>query len=112
MINYNNKTFRSVTNTANGDVSTATQFFYKQSANIVTAVYSGGNIVSGHLIAIAAADGKLDMRYHHVNINGEIMTGICFSTPEQLPNGKLRLHENWQWTSGDKTSGSSIIEEV
>lgn len=112
MVNYNNKTFRSVTNTANGEVSDATQFFYKQQENIVTAVYSGGNIVTGHLIAVASAVGELNMHYHHVNADGEIMTGICFSMPELLPNGKLRLHEKWQWTSGDKSSGESIIEEL
>ena len=39
------------------------------------------------------------------------MTGICQSTPELLPNGKLRLHEAWQWTAGDRSKGSSVIEE-
>lgn len=39
------------------------------------------------------------------------MTGICFSHPEKLENEKIRLHENWEWTSGDKSKGQSIIEE-
>jgi hypothetical protein len=51
------------------------------------------------------------MSYHQVNYNGELMTGICQSTPEILPNGKIRLHEKWEWTSGDKSKGTSIIEE-
>jgi hypothetical protein len=51
------------------------------------------------------------MRYHHVNTNGELMTGICRSTPELLPSGKIRLHEEWQWTSGDGSKGKSIVEE-
>ena len=25
---------------------------------------------------------------------------------------KIRLHENWKWTSGDKSEGNSIIEEI
>jgi hypothetical protein len=29
-----------------------------------------------------------------------------------LGNGKIRLHETWQWTSGDFSSGTSIIEEI
>jgi len=37
--------------------------------------------------------GKLDMRYQHVNNQNQLMTGICTSTPEILPNGKIRLHE-------------------
>jgi len=40
------------------------------------------------------------------------MTGICKSKPEILPNGKIRLHERWQWTSGDLSLGQSIIEEL
>ncbi len=51
------------------------------------------------------------MRYHQININNELMTGICVSTPEKLSNGKIRLHEKWKWTSGDQSEGESILEE-
>ena len=74
--------------------------------------YSGGDIVSGHLIAICDSEGALDMRYHHVNTSGKLMTGVCRSTPEILTDGRIRLHEKWQWTSGDRSSGESIIEEI
>ena len=111
MINYHNKTFRSVSNTSNGEVSNETVFQYKQDGNIVTATYSGGAVVLGHLIALVDKQGGLDMRYHHVNTKGELMTGICRSTPELLPSGKIRLHEEWQWTSGDGSKGKSIVEE-
>jgi hypothetical protein len=39
------------------------------------------------------------------------MTGICHSKPEILSNGKIRLYEEWKWTSGDKSGGKSILEE-
>lgn len=51
------------------------------------------------------------MRYHQVNNKNELMTGICKSKSEILENGKVRLHESWEWTSGDKSKGQSIIEE-
>jgi hypothetical protein len=51
------------------------------------------------------------MRYHQVNDKDELMTGICISTPEMLENGKIRLYEKWEWTSGDKSKGQSIIDE-
>jgi len=41
-----------------------------------------------------------------------LMTGTCHSTPELLENGKIRLIENWQWTSGDKSKGNSVLEEL
>ncbi|MDH7463022.1 hypothetical protein QEG73_17130 [Chitinophagaceae bacterium 26-R-25] len=112
MINYHNKTFRSVENTPNGEVSGETTFHYKQNGNIVTATYSGGGIVEGHLIALITENGDLTMRYHHVNSQNVLMTGVCRSIPELLSNGKIRLHELWQWTSGDGSTGRSIVEEV
>lgn len=112
MVNYNNKTFRSIANTGNGEVGGETLFHYHQDEMIVTATYAGGSIKKGHLIAVVLEDGSLDMRYHHINIAGELMTGICTSMPEELPNGKIRLYETWQWTSGDKSKGNSAIEEI
>ena len=52
------------------------------------------------------------MRYHQANNKDELMTGICKSKPEILENGKIRLHERWEWTSGDKSKGQSIIDEI
>lgn len=78
----------------------------------MTAVYKGGQIVSGHLIGLVDEKGNIDMRYHQVNTKGELATGVCHSKPELLPNGKIKLHENWHWTSGDRSKGKSILKEV
>ena len=112
MINYHNKTFRPIRNSENGETSGETIFLYRQEGNILMAAYSGGKIIKGQLIGVVDQDGNIDMRYHQVNTLGELMTGICKSTPEVLPNGKIRLHESWEWTSGDKSKGHSIIEEL
>ncbi|GAB3766795.1 n-acetylglutamate synthase [Spirosoma pomorum] len=109
---YDNKLFRSVTNTDNGEVSGDTLFHYHQQDQLVWAEYAGGAIVKGHLIATVLDDYSLDMRYQHVNKQNELMTGRCHSVPERLPDGRLRIHESWQWTSGDNSSGESIVEEV
>lgn len=84
----------------------------RQAGRIATCRYSGGRIVSGQLIALVDAEGRLDMRYHQVNDRGEGMTVVCRSMPELLPDGRIRLHEEWRWTSGDGSSGSSVLEEV
>ena len=110
-MNYNNKVFKPISNTDNGETSNETIFHYKQLGNIVTATYSGGKIIQGHLIGLIDSFGNIEMRYHQVNEKNELMTGICKSTPEILANGKIRLHEAWEWTSGDKSTGTSIIEE-
>jgi len=112
MIDYNGRIFRSVSNSANGEVSNETVFHYKQQGYTITATYSGGNIADGGLWATADEAGNMNMRYQHVNIHGEFLTGICFSKPEILPNGKIRLHEKWQWTCGDYSHGEPVVEEV
>ncbi len=111
MVNYNNKRFKPVTNSENGETSSETVFHYKQNGRILSAEYSGGKILKGHLIGLVDDSGRINMRYHQVNDEHTLMTGICESKPEILPNGKIRLHETWQWTSGDRSTGNSIIEE-
>lgn len=110
-MNYNDKLFRPIRNSENGETSNETLFHYKQVGNILTSEYAGGKINYGHLIGLVDSSGNIEMRYHQVNDKGELMTGICRSTPELMENGKIRLHEQWEWTSGDKSKGTSIIEE-
>lgn len=111
-MNYNDKKFRPISNTENGETSNETLFHYKQVGNILTADYSGGKVKYGHLIGLVDDAGNIEMRYHQVNDKDELMTGICQSTPEILENGKVRLHEAWEWTSGDRSKGQSMIEEI
>jgi len=111
-INYHERFFAPLCNAENGEVGPATVFHYRQRGRVVWGTYEGGEIEFGTLIANAADDGTLDMRYQHVNLRGELMTGRCRTTPEQLPDGRLRLHESWQWTSGDSSAGTSVVEEI
>ena len=93
----------------NSEVSSTTIFGYKQDGLILTCSYSGNSIISGHLIGLVENNGNINMRYHQINTNGELMTGTCQSTPEIMPNEKIRLHETWQWTSGNLSKGTSVL---
>jgi len=110
--NYAGRHFRSLENSDTGEVGDGTVFRYHQEGDLVWANYSGGEVRHGTLVARADDHGVLDMRYHHLNSQGELKTGICRSQPEILPDGRLRLHEEWQWTSGDSARGSSLLEEI
>lgn len=112
MINYHGRLFRPVSLDGEGDVSSDTIFRYSQRGDLLTADYSGGEIDYGHIIGLVDDDGNIDMRYHHITLEGDIMTGRCRSKPEVLPSGKLRIHERWQWTCGDRSNGQSILEEL
>lgn len=112
MINYHNKRFRAVQNSKNSQIAVGLVFQYQQEGEILTCDYAGGEIAKGHLIGIVDAEGVIQMRYHQVDTSGQLMTGKCTSTPELIENGKIRLHEVWQWTSGDLSNGTSVLEEV
>jgi hypothetical protein len=110
-MNYDGKIFKPIFNSDNGEVSSEMEFHYRQKDQILSCDYFGENIIQGHLLGLVGNDGSINMRYHQINLKGEICTGTCESIPELLPNGKIRLHEKWQWTSGDASQGESILEE-
>ena len=93
-IDYDGRLFTPVANTDNGEVNSSTVFHYRQRGNIVWATYEGGDIRFGTLVAKVDEEGRLDMRYSHVNRDGRLMTGRCDSVPELLPDGRLRLRES------------------
>ena len=109
---YDGRLFRVVTNSASGDVSADTIFRYKQRHDLLTGDYSGGDVEFGQLIGLVDENGHINMRYQHLTIYGEFKTGKCRSRPEWQENGKLQLHERWQWTTGDRLRGTSTLEEV
>lgn len=112
MINYNGRKFISIENTDNGEVSSKTIFEYQQEGNIISASYSGGQIIKGALIGIVKDNSCLEFSYNHVNLGNQIRGGKCVSIPEILPDGRIRLYEKWKWLDAETAEGSSIIEEL
>jgi hypothetical protein len=111
-INYDNRMFRTVANTPNGEADDRTIVEYRQIDDIVWATFGGGRIRFGTLLAKMGPRGQLDMRYQQINQAGEIRTGTCRAVPEVLPDGRIRLHEQWEWTSGESSKGESVMEEI
>jgi hypothetical protein len=112
LLNYNNKKFRPLKNSENGDVTNELIFHYKQTGNILTCEYSGKKIKKGQLLGIVESDGTIKMNYHQITLDHKLKTGNCISKPKTLENGKLILEENWQWTNGNKSKGKSTLEEI
>jgi hypothetical protein len=110
-INYDNRKFKPVSNSENGEVSTDMVFHYQQKDDVLTCTYNGQNILKGHLLGLVDQAGNIQISYHQINKNGEIKTGICTSKPEMI-NGKIRLHESWQWTCGSNLKSFSILDEI
>lgn len=114
--NYHGRRFRPVETTDNGEVGGETVFRYCQDGTVFWATYEGGGVIHGHMAGRVEPDGGLHFRYHHLSMQDgqppEPVSGLCHSRLEVLPDGRYRLFEDWQWTSGDRSSGTSIVEEI
>lgn len=109
---YADRIFRTIANSAGGNVGLDTTFHYQRWGDVVWATYRGGAVAFGTLVGMVRADGRLDMRYQHVTVDREFKAGRCLSTPHVSADGRMRLDEAWTWTEGGTGSGVSQIEEI
>ena len=108
----NNKVFMSVSNTANGDVNSATRFYYSQKGVVISARYEGGVVQLGSIIGKMLDAESFQICYQHLTVTGELRAGQCTTHIELLDNDVIKLVENWQWLNGDLSTGHSELIEV
>lgn len=99
-----------VADQAAGQVGTRTRFTYHEREGRIWAEYAGGDVVHGRLVGIREGD-RLDFRYVQLRQDGTTASGHCVSTVVELPDGRVRLEEAWQWES-QPGSGTSVVEEL
>lgn len=109
-INYNNRRFLMLSSSSGAPAETI--FHYFQQDDVVWGHFEGGVVIYGNFVAKADGEGVLDLRYQYISIDGDICTGTSISTPEFLPDGRIRLQEDYQWTSSDHSRGHSVVEEI
>ena len=110
--NLDEKIFKALSNSDNGEVGDDTLFYYSQTDNIISANYYGGDILKGHLIGKQLESGEFDFVYHHINTKNELKIGKCLSKAKKLDDGRLKLYEKWQWLCDDMSGGTSELIEV
>jgi hypothetical protein len=93
-----------------GQVGARTRFAYHERDGEVWAEYAGGDVVRGFLVGTRAGD-RLDFRYVQLTRDGATSSGHCVSTVVELPDGRVRLEETWEWESRPG-SGTSVVEQV
>jgi hypothetical protein len=111
-INYEGRQFRGVINYHDGDLTRETLFVYHQEGNVVWGECAGGGVARGFLVGTIGGDGLLTLLWQYASHDGRLVGGTCVSRPELLPDGRLRLHEQWAVTLGGSQKGSSVIEEI
>ncbi|MCB2230462.1 n-acetylglutamate synthase [bacterium] len=109
---FNRRRFRGIENYDDGDLTGEVLFTYHQDGKFVWGEFSGGRVARGNLVARMREDGVIDMLWQYVNIDANLVGGICLSKPEVLPDGRYRVHESWSITVGGDGMGTSVIEEV
>jgi hypothetical protein len=111
MTSLEGRRFRSVTEIEGGDVGPQTEFEYvERDDGVIHARYAGGAVRLGFLVGTRAGD-TLRFSYAQLLEDGRTATGHCESLIEELPDGRLRLHETWAWDS-QEGSGTSVVEET
>lgn len=99
-----------VADQAPGQVGTRTRFTYHEKDGEIWAEYAGGDVARGHLVGTREGD-RLDFRYVQLKRDGTTSSGHCVSTVVELPDGRVRLEESWEWES-QAGSGTSVVEEL
>jgi hypothetical protein len=93
-----------------GQVGSATRFRYHERDGEVWAAYQGGDIARGYLVGTREED-RVDFRYVQLTRDGATACGHCVSRVVELPDGRIRLEETWEWESR-AGSGTSVVEEI
>jgi hypothetical protein len=101
--------FAAVSNVG-GEVSADTIFEYRERDGEIWASYAGGAVRRGYLVGTRAGD-QVVLRYVQLNVDGHTSSGRCRSTIMVLGDGRLRMHEVWEWESRPG-GGTSTVEEV
>ena len=99
-----------VADQAPGQVGTRTRFTYHEQDGGIWAEYAGGDVVRGRLVGTRAGD-RVDFRYVQLKTDGTTSSGHCVSLVTELPDGRVRLEETWEWES-QEGHGTSSVEQV
>jgi hypothetical protein len=110
-IDYDGRVFRSsAAETAIG-VDTPIGYYHQQ-GELVWAEFAGGAVRIGRLTGVRRSDGTIRFVYGQVLTDGRLVAGECVSTPELLPDGRVRLREQWRRFDDAASTGVSYIEET
>lgn len=114
MINYNNRYFKMLESTTEGETDTEVIFHYRQEGNVVWGTFYRGTVQMGTLLAKVDETGNLDLRFQFINEKGDFVTGKSDSRLTIREDGRYKLDEFFQVFKDDGSvfDGFSMVEEV
>ncbi|GAA3586334.1 hypothetical protein GCM10022222_83740 [Amycolatopsis ultiminotia] len=84
--------------------------YYHQDGDLVWAEFSGGAVRVGRLVGHRSPEGTLSAGYVQLLAGDRLVSGTVVTTASRLPDGRLRLREEWQ--RGDGSTGVSYLDEI
>jgi hypothetical protein len=109
VIDYDGRRFRAA---GHGPGAGAPVASYRQRGDLLWAEFAGGAVRRGSLTGLRRHDDTIEFTYTMVLTDGSVLAGHCRSTPEVLPDGRIRLHERWQRYGPHAATGTSELEEI
>jgi len=106
------KQFKLLHNSNNGEVSEDTIFNFSQKDHLITASYSGGSIIYGNIVATPLSANQLKLFYHCMTKEGVVKAGKAIAEITKTKENLLHLQLNWQWLEGNQKEGTSSYLEV
>lgn len=95
---------------AHSVVNALTTLTFAQQGNVVSARYSGGEIVDGYLIGHLSG-WSFRFRYVQADRGGQLDCGVSDGVFDRLADGRLRLVEHYQWLTRPER-GTNSFEEI
>ena len=108
-MNLKNKIFELIEN-QEGLADSQTRMIFNGNSLPFQATYSGPNVSNGQVLVSTNVNNDLSMVYHALASDGSLVAGkadISFATIENT----LTMELNWQWLTGDLSSGVSRWRE-
>lgn len=109
-MNLSNKVFELVDN-KDGLAGNKTKMVFDSASNPYKATYTGENIQCGNVL-VTSNNKEMNMIYHALTGHGELVAGKAIVHLSVGGSNKLKMELNWQWLTGDLSSGTSQWVEI
>lgn len=110
--NLNQKRFRPVANSKEGEVNETTIFDYTEYNGIIRATYQGGTIQSGHILAQWQSDNRISMLYHCLTTANQLKAGKAIAILSKGSDGLMEMDLVWEWLEEGAGKGLSKYKEI
>jgi hypothetical protein len=109
-MNLQNKQFLLIEN-GDGLAASDTLMIFDDSCDPFHATYSGPNVSNGHVL-VSFTNNKCNMVYHALASKTDLVAGKAEVSFVNSKTNENVMQLNWQWLTGDLSSGISLWRQV